>query len=421
MRSPPHAFSSSPHVSQGRAMRSPASSTSPHVRRGKKNPIVVDDVLGYCFTILSLPYLKVKEQRLLANVTMASIGLQYKSNLVGIVREFESTKITKSLKMELMKTPFWTLIKVLEIDQTPEQDNVLTYIADSTTNEEIPLCGKKDEAESLEQRSILSRGAERQLLQTQINPLHGSSYNSSNSSHYDVRSKAPPPVAVRSRPRDAEELISEAILLSLQSLPSCRKLIAEQVSVGCYNRVRDAVTAAARVERGMGTIIDTSSKAEDAGKVAEELKRRGELRVAAMGTSSIFHTKSSLSNTLNSPVSAQQITEFQISKKKNSGSTPSVPDSGRRKSSTQSSAIHPSPSSDQSLENGDSSAVLRTSFTNRPRKSDHQRTDVVAPPEKAAEASTESEDRSLPSSLSSSSLILAIEKVAPELEAERVL
>uniref|UniRef100_A0A6N2MWL7 Reverse transcriptase Ty1/copia-type domain-containing protein n=1 Tax=Salix viminalis TaxID=40686 RepID=A0A6N2MWL7_SALVM len=83
---------------------------------------------------------------------------------------------------------------------------------------------KTELTESLEQRSILSRGAERQLLQTQINPLHGSSYNNSNSSHYDVRSKAPPPVAVRSRPRDAEELISEAILLSLQSLPSCRNL-----------------------------------------------------------------------------------------------------------------------------------------------------------------------------------------------------
>ncbi|KAF9674909.1 hypothetical protein SADUNF_Sadunf10G0176400 [Salix dunnii] len=96
---------------------------------------------------------------------------------------------------------------------------------------------------------VSSRGAERQLLQTQINPLHGSSSSSSsrngnsqqnnsnsNSSHSAVRSKAPPPaavlrrsvtpsrshsldfdndhgrvrVAVRSRPRNAEELISDA-------------------------------------------------------------------------------------------------------------------------------------------------------------------------------------------------------------------
>ncbi|KAF9672197.1 hypothetical protein SADUNF_Sadunf11G0015600 [Salix dunnii] len=56
-------------------------------------------------------------------------------------------------------------------------------------------------------------GAERQLLQTQTNPLHGSSslssrngnsqqnnsYNNSNRSHDDGRSKAPPPVAVRRR------------------------------------------------------------------------------------------------------------------------------------------------------------------------------------------------------------------------------
>ncbi|KAJ6720233.1 CENTROMERE PROTEIN E [Salix viminalis] len=98
---------------------------------------------------------------------------------------------------------------------------------------------------------VSGRGAERQLLQTQINPLHGSSSSSSsrngnsqqnnsssnsNSSHSAVRSKAPPPaavlrrsvtpsrshsfdfdndhgrvrVAVRSRPRNAEELISDA-------------------------------------------------------------------------------------------------------------------------------------------------------------------------------------------------------------------
>ncbi|KAG5237767.1 armadillo repeat-containing kinesin protein [Salix suchowensis] len=96
---------------------------------------------------------------------------------------------------------------------------------------------------------VSGRGAERQLLQTQINPLNGSSSSSSsrngnsqqnnsssnsNSSHSAVRSKAPPPaavlrrsvtpsrshsldfdhgrvrVAVRSRPRNAEELISDA-------------------------------------------------------------------------------------------------------------------------------------------------------------------------------------------------------------------
>ncbi|KAJ6749491.1 hypothetical protein OIU85_000162 [Salix viminalis] len=116
---------------------------------------------------------------------------------------------------------------------------------------ELSYCWHYKSARKMKPR-VLSRGAERQLLQTQINPLHGSSYNNSNSSHYDVRSKAPPPVAVRrrsitpsrshslefdndhgrviihvrSRPRDAEELISEAILLSLQSLPSCRKLVA---------------------------------------------------------------------------------------------------------------------------------------------------------------------------------------------------
>ncbi|KAL3579364.1 hypothetical protein D5086_020868 [Populus alba] len=96
---------------------------------------------------------------------------------------------------------------------------------------------------------VSNRGAERQLLQTQTNPLHGSSSSSSrngnsqqnnnsnsNSSHSAVRSKAPPPaaasrrsvtpsrshsfdfdndhgrvrVAVRSRPRNAEELILDA-------------------------------------------------------------------------------------------------------------------------------------------------------------------------------------------------------------------
>ncbi|KAH8497339.1 hypothetical protein H0E87_019857 [Populus deltoides] len=97
---------------------------------------------------------------------------------------------------------------------------------------------------------VSSRGAERQLLQTQTNPLHGSSSSSSrngnsqqnnnsnsnsNSSHSAVRSKAPPAaasrrsvtpsrshsfdfdtdhgrvrVAVRSRPRNAEELILDA-------------------------------------------------------------------------------------------------------------------------------------------------------------------------------------------------------------------
>ncbi|KAJ6775313.1 40S RIBOSOMAL PROTEIN S10 [Salix purpurea] len=38
-------------------------------------------------------------------------GLQYKSNLFGIAKEFETANITDSLKMELMKTPFWTLIE----------------------------------------------------------------------------------------------------------------------------------------------------------------------------------------------------------------------------------------------------------------------------------------------------------------------
>ncbi|KAJ6413911.1 hypothetical protein OIU84_006669 [Salix udensis] len=38
-------------------------------------------------------------------------GLQYKSNLFGIVKEFETANITESLKMELMKTPFWTLLE----------------------------------------------------------------------------------------------------------------------------------------------------------------------------------------------------------------------------------------------------------------------------------------------------------------------
>ncbi|KAB5556294.1 hypothetical protein DKX38_007203 [Salix brachista] len=42
---------------------------------------------------------------------MAVKGLQYKSNLFGIVKEFETANITESLKMELMKTPFWTLIR----------------------------------------------------------------------------------------------------------------------------------------------------------------------------------------------------------------------------------------------------------------------------------------------------------------------
>ena len=111
---------------------------------------------------------------------------------------------------------------------------------------------------------VSSRRAERQLLQTQINPLYGCSSssskngnsqqnninNNSNNNHFVVRSKSPPPVAlrrfvtpsgshslsfdndhgrvrivVRSRLRNAEELISEAILLSLQSLPSCKKLV----------------------------------------------------------------------------------------------------------------------------------------------------------------------------------------------------
>jgi hypothetical protein len=59
---------------------------------------------------------------------------------------------------------------------------------------------------------VSSRGAERQLLQTQTNPLHGSSSSSSrngnsqqnnnsnsNSSHSAVRSKAPPPAAASRR------------------------------------------------------------------------------------------------------------------------------------------------------------------------------------------------------------------------------